>query len=609
MFANLSSGQSVVIQSQVELDPFSQYYAEFLDGTYDCVDRIVLNAYFQLGQTGGGFRHWWRQLNGSDEGLDDTHLMRFAGRFSRRVRAHAAQHGIPIIDCHSGERKHLIAAEYLPDDPDFVGVFAILTWRAPAPVWDVKCSASGKIVDIVRKYAYVKQYAFHLMDPDWGHVVIILSPHPPFGAQVILNGHEYVARQARKAGLVFTKEGNCFTDISDAAALAKIAETLRSSDVIGHLAQVGERWIYSSCLCFALSLEDQERSGFRYSYSVHQVEYSRNLLFQHGSQMEDLLNRVIERVWATLDVKRIKTIFGAKRRPFRHASRGKKEPRFEVVLERPTYHLTVLKIHFGKLPVKIYTKGERVLRIEAITHHAGSLGFRMVRVLDSPTCWGCGAKNPNKLGSPIRPPCKLPETHHAKTLACGCSLPKFPQIVAHLTAVLNHFLEVIHCVHRAFINADTLDRLAEPGYVGRTRLGGIDLNKARLRAVIEAVISLAATPQGFKTSEVAVKVREILGVGPEVYTSRQAAYDLKKLRGKSLIRKVEGSRRYQALPEGLQTMTALVILREKVIKPLLSGAGKPGQDSAPKNQHPIDAQYETLQHQLLHLFDLIGIAV
>jgi hypothetical protein len=26
-------------------DEFSQYYAELLQGTYDCVDRIVLNAY------------------------------------------------------------------------------------------------------------------------------------------------------------------------------------------------------------------------------------------------------------------------------------------------------------------------------------------------------------------------------------------------------------------------------------------------------------------------------------------------------------------------------------------------------------------------------------
>ena len=34
----------------------------------------------------------------------------------------------------------------------------------------------------------------------------------------------------------------------------------------------------------------------------------------------------------------------------------------------------------------------------------------MVRVLDSPTCWGCGAKNPNKFGTPICHPRKLPKT-------------------------------------------------------------------------------------------------------------------------------------------------------------------------------------------------------
>ena len=31
-------------------DAFSEYYAELLQGTYDCVDRIVLNAFFPVGQ-------------------------------------------------------------------------------------------------------------------------------------------------------------------------------------------------------------------------------------------------------------------------------------------------------------------------------------------------------------------------------------------------------------------------------------------------------------------------------------------------------------------------------------------------------------------------------
>ena len=60
---------------------------------------------------------------------------------------------------------------------------------------------------------YVNHYSFHILDPDWGHVTIKISGHPPFPAQVILNGHEYVACQARKAGIQFTKEGNCFTQI------------------------------------------------------------------------------------------------------------------------------------------------------------------------------------------------------------------------------------------------------------------------------------------------------------------------------------------------------------------------------------------------------------
>jgi hypothetical protein len=81
-----------------------------------------------------------------------------------------------------------------------------------------------------------------ILDPDWGHLTIKISGHPPFPAQVILNGHEYVACQARKAGILFTKEGN-FTTISDAAALAKIADTLSEPRAIGRLSQICERWI------------------------------------------------------------------------------------------------------------------------------------------------------------------------------------------------------------------------------------------------------------------------------------------------------------------------------------------------------------------------------
>jgi hypothetical protein len=543
------------------LDEYSSYYTDLLDNSYDCVDRIVLNAYFRMGQSAGGFRTWWRQLMGSDDHLDNTHLMRIAGRFSRRVRAHAKAHQIPLKDCAPGERKHEIAEEYLPKGSKFTGVFLILVARAPAPVWDAQCSKSGKIVNLAKKYPYVNHYSFHILDPDWGHVTIKMSGHPPFGAQIMLNGHEYVACQARKEGIQFTKDGNCFTQISDTTRLAQIADTLSSADIIGRLTQVCQHWIYSACLCFGLDLAEQEKTNFHYDYSIYQEEYSRNLLFRLGSELEQVFQGTIDRTRSLLDVKTLKTIFGTKKRPSR--CKHNKEPRCEVVVERPEYDLTIFKIHFGKITAKMYSKGERVLRTEVIVHNT-------------------------------------------KELRCGRSLPNFSEIVLRLKEILIRFLNALRCIDIASISDNHLDDWHTPSQVGQTRVGGVDINQARMRAVMQAVIALSCAPHGFQSVDLAVKVQEKMG---SPYTSRQAAYDLKKLRGKNMVRKIETSRRYEPVPEGLQTMTALFILREKVLKPVLAGAGKTRRGRKLKYQSQVDIHYANLQTEMRNLFQSIGLAV
>src|SRR5437867_10351666 len=120
-----------------------------------------------------------------------------------------------------------------------------------------------------------------------------------------------------KRGLSLQRMGTVLLHVTDAAGLAKVADTLSEESAIGRLSQVCERWIYSSCLCFALDLEEQQRSGFRYQYSVYQGEYSRNLVFHLGGQMEQIFQALIDRTRARLDVKHLKTIFGFKTRPHR----------------------------------------------------------------------------------------------------------------------------------------------------------------------------------------------------------------------------------------------------------------------------------------------------
>ncbi len=148
-------------------DQLSTQYHDLLDGTYDCVDRVVLNGYFRPGHNPGGFRVWWRRLTGSDATLDNAHLMRMAGRFSRRLRAYAKANRIPCIECTVDDRKHDIAETHLATTTVTQGLFLILVGRAQAPVWDV---SGTHHLERKRPMPYVNHYSFHILDRDWGHI-------------------------------------------------------------------------------------------------------------------------------------------------------------------------------------------------------------------------------------------------------------------------------------------------------------------------------------------------------------------------------------------------------------------------------------------------------
>jgi hypothetical protein len=546
-----------------EVDEFSARYGDLLTGSYDCVDRIVLNAYFPLGHNPGGFRVWWRRWHDDgDKDLDKAHLMRMAGRFARRVRAWAAANRVPVIDCKAEERKHRIAEDYLREHAVGVGVFLILAARAPATAWKVSRSTAGVIRNLDKTRQFVNHYSFHIMDPTWGHLTIKMSGHPPFGAQIILNGHEYVACQAQTAGIRFAKEGNCFTRVEEPERLARVADTLSQPGTIGRLSQVLDRWIYTACLCFGLDLAEQARSCFGYAYSVYQVEYSRNLIFASGAVMERAFDTVVDRTRIRLDVPRLRTLFGVGHRPHRGAG-ADLSPRQAVVIERPRWNLTLFKVHFGLLTLKGYTKGEHVLRFEAIVHNT-------------------------------------------RALHTGRVLEKFPAIVAHLAGMVDRFTSMLDCVDVGFLPDGILDQLPTPSQIGGTRAGGVDINKPRTRAALAAVLALAIAPDGFTIADLATKVQALTG---EDYTIRQAAYDLRKLRGKQLVVKPGRRRHYHVPGQAARTIAALLTLRDQVIAPILAGVRRPGPGRPPKTRTRLDRDYEDLRTGMRTLFHDLAINV
>ncbi len=219
----------------------------------------------------------------------------------------------------------------------------------------------------------------------------------------------------------------------------------------------------------------------------------------------------------------------------------------------------LLKVHFGLLTLKAYTKGEHVLRFEAITHNTKQLG-------------------------------------------CGRMLEKFPLIVARLGAMTDRFCTALDCVDVAFLPARTLDELPGPSQLGRTRVGGVDLNSPRIRAALAAVLALAVAPDGFTVATFTAKAHAMTGQGSADYTTRQAAYDLRKLRGKHLITKPGRSHCYHVPGEAVRTIAALLVLRDQVISPILAGVRSPRLGRKPATWTALDRDYETLRVDMQALF-------
>jgi hypothetical protein len=91
------------------------------------------------------------------------------------------------------------------------------------------------------------------------------------------------------------------------------------------------------------------------------------------------------------------------------------------------------------------------------------------------------------------------------------------------------------------------------------------------------------------------------------YTIRQAAYDLRKLRGKGLAVKPATTRRYHIPPEQARTIAALLALRDHVIAPVIAGIRSPRRSRKPAHWTAIDRDYETLRIGMQTLFYDLGI--
>ena len=72
----------------------------------------------------------------------------------------------------------------------------------------------------------------------------------------------------------------------------------------------------------------------------------------------------------------------------------------------------------------------------------------------------------------------------------------FGEIVTRLAGMAERFCTALDCVDIGFIPDQTLDELPTASQIGATRVGGIDLNRARMRTALAASWPCPPHPTG-----------------------------------------------------------------------------------------------------------------
>ncbi len=175
----------------------------------------------------------------------------------------------------------------------------------------------------------------------------------------------------------------------------------------------------------------------------------------------------------------LRTLFGAKQRPGRNGTPDL-SLRLAAVIETPRYDLTLFKLHFGSSTLKAYIKGEHVLRFEAVVHNT-------------------------------------------RALRCGRVLDNFPTIIARLAGMVDRFTTTLDCVDHTFIAEGFLDRLPASAQVEAPRVGGVEVNKPRIRAALSGVLATVRGTRG-------VHRRRVHRQGPRDDRARRLHHSTGRLR-------------------------------------------------------------------------------
>jgi hypothetical protein len=496
--------------------------AEHVSFRVTCVDRVGIAGYIRGLQFEGGVVKFILQRGypiPSPVVLARNHD-RFVGDIDRFV----ASSGVEVVRFRKGDVKEDIARPYqeAAAAANRAGVVLVGKAQERMEAWvGYKDTGSPFHTDRHPHFSFSRQakvpdhWYFYGHDDQWGPVLAKLCPYAPYPLWIVANGHQWLKRQLAAAGIEFEALDNGLRSVGDPRLAHRLAARLSA----GHLRAGIDRWL--AWIPSPLTPDDRRR-GFSYQFSVRQVEISDTAVFDAPRRGRAWFEAAIR---DHLDLGRPEQVALVVDRHVR--SRGKNPTPGRFATEVVARDINPkLQIHYKSSKAKCYLKEGRALRVETTINNPAD--FDTLKTLNSAN-W------------------KALRSIGADTNA--------------------RFLAALGEGHTGLPDPATLETLVMPTIHHGQREPGLRFGDPRVMALLSSIAAFAHVIGGLTNRS----LREHMTARwtPD-YSTNQATYDLRRLRLKGLIERLEHTNTYRVTPHGHGLATFLTTLAARVIIPALT---------------------------------------
>lgn len=519
--------------------------------TYRSIDRLILNAYIPTLQMPGAMVTFLREVWGKPI-LSPVVFKALTDRFVAAVHAFTETHGIPVLRATGRTRPGEVAQRALRTAAraNRWGVVAVVVHQESARVFTSRHAGGRRTNFWVREERrLVNHYYFYLRDREYGDGFVRISSYAPFQPRIWLNAHGYLAAQLRRRRVAFRPLDNCVVEVADPAALAEIAQQFDARLV----EQIARRWL--GWVPDPLTAAERA-AGYPWRLSIYQAEFSDNVIFRRT----EVLNRVYEDLLRDhLHLGRpdmVKVMFD---RRIQRNTPGT----FKTRLLRQGV-VSCLKVFYKKSFLKQDNKGGRVLRTELCVNDPRD--FRIGRSL----------VNLGYLGT---------VAYHA----------------------IGRFLKAQAVALTTALDRSTFERLVTPSVEGGQHVAGLRFGTPQVMRLLAALGCAGLTFKAFSHAELRATLVERFGADAADVTLARLSYQMAKLRGKGLLRKVDSRNRYTLTDRGYRAALYFTKLHQRLLSPALDSLDRAVHPVLVASSHPLDRALADLNADFDHLAQLSGL--